>query len=89
MAAANLPPLPPLSFPPRGRKAAPDATAPVRRELAAVRKSVLDQMTPNNLGQVKMLHASLFPVVYSEQFYQEALWPHVRGLNKIGASFRS
>lgn len=84
MTAASLPPLPPLSFPPRGTKKAA-SQAPVRKELVAQRKCALDQMTQNNLGQVQMLHASLFPVVYSERFYQEALWPQVRGINKIGA----
>lgn len=85
--AAELPPLPPLSFPARPNKTpattSVEDAAPVRKQIAP-RRVVLDQMTPNNLGQVKMLHASLFPVVYAEKFYQDAL--KVRNLNKIGMS---
>lgn len=33
----------------------------------------LGDVTPNNLGQVKVLHKVLFPVHYGENFYNELL----------------
>ncbi|KAI8090531.1 acyl-CoA N-acyltransferase [Thamnidium elegans] len=36
-------------------------------------RSDLGDVTPNNLGQVKVLHKVLFPVNYGENFYTELL----------------
>ncbi|KAI9273908.1 acyl-CoA N-acyltransferase [Helicostylum pulchrum] len=36
-------------------------------------RSDLGDVTPNNLGQVKVLHKVLFPVNYDEKFYTELL----------------
>jgi hypothetical protein len=36
-------------------------------------RSDLGDVTPNNLGQVKVLHKTLFPVHYGENFYNELL----------------
>lgn len=33
----------------------------------------LGDITPNNLGQVKVLHKTLFPVSYGETFYNDLL----------------
>lgn len=33
----------------------------------------LGDITPNNLGQVRALHKTLFPVSYSDNFYNELL----------------
>lgn len=33
----------------------------------------LGDITPNNLGQVKVLHKTLFPVTYGENFYNDLL----------------
>jgi hypothetical protein len=36
-------------------------------------RSDLGDVTPNNLGQVRILHKVLFPVNYGENFYTELL----------------
>lgn len=35
--------------------------------------SDLGDVTPNNLGQIRVLHKVLFPVNYGENFYTELL----------------
>lgn len=36
-------------------------------------RSDLGDVTPNNLGQVRVLHKVLFPVSYGDNFYNELL----------------
>jgi hypothetical protein len=36
-------------------------------------RSDIGEITANNLGQVKVLHKTLFPVSYSENFYKDLL----------------
>jgi hypothetical protein len=36
-------------------------------------RSDLGDVTPNNLGQVRVLHKVLFPVNYGDNFYNELL----------------
>ncbi|KAI8969659.1 acyl-CoA N-acyltransferase [Pilobolus umbonatus] len=36
-------------------------------------RSELGDLTPNNLGQVKILHKKLFPVHYSDKFFNDLL----------------
>lgn len=41
-------------------------------------------ITPNNLGTVRKLHSVLFPIKYSEKFYQDILLPEVEDFCKLG-----
>lgn len=42
-------------------------------------------LTPNNLGTVRKLNSVLFPIKYSEKFYQDILLPEVEDFCKLGA----
>jgi hypothetical protein len=42
-------------------------------------------LTPNNLGTVRKLNSVLFPVKYSEKFYQDILLPEVEDYCKLGS----
>lgn len=81
MSSASYP-LPPTEYGER-EKPAPDA-APVRRAVASRSSIALANLTPNNVGQVRMLNKSLFPVPYSEQVYQQILQEDVREVCKLG-----
>lgn len=48
-------------------------------------RSDLGDVTPNNLGQVKVLHKTLFPVHYGENFYTELL--EVGEFAKLGTQY--
>jgi len=54
---------------------------PARSHSAAVSVASL---TPNNLGTVRKLHSVLFPIKYSEKFYQDILSPDVEDFCKLG-----
>ncbi|EIM79178.1 N-acetyltransferase NAT13 [Stereum hirsutum FP-91666 SS1] len=43
-------------------------------------------LTPNNLGTVRKLNSVLFPIKYSEKFYQDILLPEAEDFCKLGAS---
>lgn len=43
-------------------------------------------ITPNNLGTVRRLNSVLFPIKYSEKFYQGLLQPEVEDFCKLGAN---
>lgn len=40
-------------------------------------------LTPNNLGTVRKLNSVLFPIKYSEKFYQDILQPEVEDFCKL------
>jgi len=40
-------------------------------------------LTPNNLGTVRKLHSVLFPIRYSERFYDDILQPEVENFCKL------
>ena len=40
-------------------------------------------LTPNNLGTVRKLNSVLFPIKYSEKFYQEIIQPEVEDFCKL------
>ncbi|CAL1707617.1 unnamed protein product [Somion occarium] len=40
-------------------------------------------LTPNNLGTVRKLNSVLFPIKYSEKFYQDVLLPEVEDFCKL------
>ncbi|KAJ7091152.1 acyl-CoA N-acyltransferase [Mycena epipterygia] len=40
-------------------------------------------LTPNNLGTVRKLNSVLFPIKYSEKFYQDILLPEVEDFCKL------
>lgn len=42
-------------------------------------------LTPNNLGTVRKLNSVLFPIKYSEKFYQDILLPEAEDFCKLGA----
>lgn len=42
----------------------------------------LGDLTPNNIGQLRVLNSTLFPVNYSDKFYKEVL--EVGELAKLG-----
>lgn len=46
-------------------------------------------LTPNNLGTVRKLNSVLFPIKYSERFYQNILSPDVEDYCKLGKTFTS
>ncbi|KAI3618378.1 hypothetical protein CBS9595_002741 [Malassezia furfur] len=58
--------------------------APVRRAVAQRNAIALTDLTPNNLGQLRMLNAKLFPIAYSEQVYRDVLAEEVRPVCKLG-----
>lgn len=41
------------------------------------RRITFSYLTPNNLGVVRKLNSVLFPIKYSEKFYQDILLPEV------------
>ena len=41
-------------------------------------------LTPNNLGTVRKLNSVLFPIKYSEKFYEGVLLPEVEDFCKLG-----
>ena len=41
-------------------------------------------LTENNLGTVRKLNSVLFPIKYSEKFYQDILHPDVEEFCKLG-----
>jgi|ERR1700722_14593556 len=41
-------------------------------------------LTPNNIGTVRKLNSVLFPIKYSERFYQDLLLPEVENFCKLG-----
>ncbi|KZT70979.1 acyl-CoA N-acyltransferase [Daedalea quercina L-15889] len=43
----------------------------------------LASLTPNNLGTVRKLNSVLFPIKYSEKFYQEVLLPEAEEFCKL------
>ncbi|GBE81104.1 predicted protein [Sparassis crispa] len=43
----------------------------------------LSSLTPNNLGTVRKLNSVLFPIKYSEKFYQDILLPEVEDFCKL------
>lgn len=43
-------------------------------------------LTPNNLGTVRKLNSVLFPIKYSEKFYQDILLPEAEDFCKLGTS---
>ena len=43
-------------------------------------------LTSNNLGTVRKLNSVLFPIKYSEKFYQDILLPEVEDFCKLGMS---
>lgn len=43
-------------------------------------------LTPNNLGTVRKLNSVLFPIKYSEKFYQDVLLPEAEDFCKLGLS---
>ncbi|KAL6310350.1 N-acetyltransferase NAT13 [Sparassis latifolia] len=49
----------------------------------------LSSLTPNNLGTVRKLNSVLFPIKYSEKFYQDILLPEVEDFCKLSASMSS
>ncbi|WFC96833.1 N-terminal methionine N(alpha)-acetyltransferase NatE [Malassezia brasiliensis] len=73
---------PPATYPARVQPGA-DA-APVRRAVAQRNAIALTDLTPNNLGQLRMLNAKLFPIAYSEQVYRDVLAEEVRPVCKLG-----
>lgn len=50
-------------------------------------KVTFASLTPNNLGTVRKLNSVLFPIKYSEQFYNEILLPEVEDFCKL-STFR-
>ena len=44
----------------------------------------LADLTPNNIGQLRKLNSVLFPVKYSQGFYDEALLEERKRINKLG-----
>lgn len=42
-------------------------------------------LTSNNLGTVRKLNSVLFPIKYSEKFYQDILLPEAEDFCKLGA----
>lgn len=44
-------------------------------------------LNPNNLGTVRKLNSVLFPIRYSEKFYQEIIQPEVEDFCKLGTSW--
>ncbi|WFD04457.1 N-terminal methionine N(alpha)-acetyltransferase NatE [Malassezia obtusa] len=73
---------PPTAYGERAKPAA-DA-APVRRAVTSRSAIALTDLTPNNLGQLRMLNAQLFPIAYSENVYTQVLDEDVRPLCKLG-----
>lgn len=49
----------------------------------------LADLTPNNVGQLRKLNSVLFPVKYSQGFYNEALLEERKRVNKLGTSQRA
>ena len=45
-------------------------------------------ITPNNLGTLRKLNSVLFPIKYSEKFYQDVLLPELEEFCKLGPSLR-
>jgi hypothetical protein len=43
-------------------------------------------ITPNNLGTLRKLNSVLFPIRYSEKFYQDVLLPELEDFCKLGPS---
>ncbi|CCM01480.1 uncharacterized protein FIBRA_03534 [Fibroporia radiculosa] len=43
----------------------------------------LSSLTPNNLGTVRKLNSVLFPIKYSEKFYQDILLPEAEDFCKL------
>ena len=43
-------------------------------------------ITPNNLGTLKRLNSVLFPIRYSEKFYQDVLLGELEDFCKLGPS---
>jgi len=41
-------------------------------------------LTPNNLGTVRKLNSVLFPIKYTEKFYEGVLLPEVEDFCKLG-----
>lgn len=52
------------------------STKPARVSFASI--------TPNNLGTVRKLNSVLFPIKYSEKFYQDVLLPEAEDFCKLG-----
>lgn len=46
-------------------------------------------ITPNNLGTVRKLNSVLFPIKYSDKFYQGILQPEVEDFCKLGTEHMS
>lgn len=44
-------------------------------------------LTPNNIGTVRKLNSVLFPIKYSEKFYNDILQPDVEDFCKLGSFF--
>lgn len=44
----------------------------------------LADLTPNNIGQLRKLNSVLFPVKYSQGFYDDALLEERKRINKLG-----
>jgi len=42
-------------------------------------------LTPNNLGTVRKLNSVLFPIKYTEKFYEGILSPDVENFCKLGS----
>lgn len=45
-------------------------------------------LTPQNIGTVRKLNSVLFPVKYSEKYYQDILHPDVEDFCQLGPSLR-
>lgn len=61
---------------PRSQLCPTMSTKPARVSFASI--------TPNNLGTVRKLNSVLFPIKYSEKFYQDVLLPEAEDFCKLG-----
>lgn len=58
---------------------------PSTTKTSATPRVTFASLTPNNLGTVRKLNAVLFPIKYSEKFYQDILLPEAEDFCKLGA----
>lgn len=74
-------PLPPAAY---AERAKPAGVAPVRRAVASRSAIAVADLTPNNVGQLRMLNTKLFPIPYSNQVYEQVLEEDMRPVCKLG-----
>ncbi|KAF9469895.1 N-acetyltransferase NAT13 [Collybia nuda] len=55
----------------------------VNSSISKVPRISFASLTPNNLGTVRKLNSVLFPIKYSEKFYQDILLPEVEDFCKL------